>query len=161
MGPFTVTPDRETVSDFTLAVHTDNEAIMTVRPGLQNDVSGFLKPFTSAVRIWEHDIRHCLQCIDLSSCRIIRFQLVVHRTIVNSMMINATFLFSYFNTLIAKCIFLLTYIGLDVNTSEFGECCNHFLLPRVGREQDLSLRPLRPFGFEGRTLGHPYRRTGE
>ncbi|XP_063593053.1 glutamate receptor ionotropic, kainate glr-3-like [Penaeus indicus] len=46
LGPFTITPQRETVVDFTVAVHNDNKAILTVRPGLQSDVSGFLKPFT-------------------------------------------------------------------------------------------------------------------
>ncbi|XP_069995853.1 probable glutamate receptor [Penaeus vannamei] len=50
LGPFTITPQRETVVDFTMAVHNDNKAILTVRPGLQSDVSGFLKPFT--LEVW-------------------------------------------------------------------------------------------------------------
>ncbi|XP_064111334.1 probable glutamate receptor [Macrobrachium nipponense] len=50
MGPFTITPQRETVCNFVLPVHNDNKAILTVRPGLTNDLSGFLKPF--AVEVW-------------------------------------------------------------------------------------------------------------
>ncbi|XP_069995852.1 probable glutamate receptor [Penaeus vannamei] len=46
LGPFTVTPQRESVSDFTVSVHNDNQAIMLIRPGIQNDLSGFLKPFS-------------------------------------------------------------------------------------------------------------------
>ncbi|XP_042204171.1 glutamate receptor-like [Homarus americanus] len=50
LGPFTVTPQREGAIDFTLAVHSDNQAIFMVRPGLQNDITGFLKPFT--LEVW-------------------------------------------------------------------------------------------------------------
>ncbi|XP_068216605.1 glutamate receptor ionotropic, kainate glr-3-like [Palaemon carinicauda] len=50
LGPFTITPQRETVCNFLLPVHNDNKAILTVRPGLTNDLSGFLKPFT--VEVW-------------------------------------------------------------------------------------------------------------
>ncbi|KAG7156380.1 Glutamate receptor U1-like 4 [Homarus americanus] len=51
LGPFTVTPQREGAIDFTLAVHSDNQAIFMVRPGLQNDITGFLKPFTLEVKL--------------------------------------------------------------------------------------------------------------
>ncbi|XP_045589658.2 glutamate receptor-like [Procambarus clarkii] len=50
LGPFAVTPQREEAIDFSLAVHTDNQAIIMIRPGLQNDISGFLKPF--ALEVW-------------------------------------------------------------------------------------------------------------
>ncbi|XP_069995848.1 glutamate receptor ionotropic, kainate 1-like [Penaeus vannamei] len=49
VGPFTITPERETVCDFSWPVHSDNLALIMVRPGLQNDVSGFLKPFSWVV----------------------------------------------------------------------------------------------------------------
>ncbi|XP_047490891.1 probable glutamate receptor [Penaeus chinensis] len=50
LGPFTVTPQRQSVSDFTVSVHNDNQAIMLIRPGIQNDLSGFLKPFS--LEVW-------------------------------------------------------------------------------------------------------------
>ncbi|XP_042858746.1 uncharacterized protein LOC122244837, partial [Penaeus japonicus] len=49
LGPFAVTPQREEACDFSMEVHSDNQAIIMVRPGLQNDLSGFLKPFTFQV----------------------------------------------------------------------------------------------------------------
>ncbi|XP_071549699.1 glutamate receptor-like [Panulirus ornatus] len=49
LGPFTVTPQRETISDFSEPLHNDNVALVTVRPGLESDVAGFLKPFTTKV----------------------------------------------------------------------------------------------------------------
>ncbi|XP_053634337.2 probable glutamate receptor [Cherax quadricarinatus] len=50
IGPFGVTDLRETVCDFSEPVHSENNAILMVRPTLQNDVSGFLKPF--AFEVW-------------------------------------------------------------------------------------------------------------
>ncbi|XP_068216603.1 glutamate receptor 4-like [Palaemon carinicauda] len=50
VGPFTITPERETACDFSRPVHSDNLAILMVRPGLVSDVSGFLKPFT--YKVW-------------------------------------------------------------------------------------------------------------
>nr|XP_045589652.1 glutamate receptor ionotropic, kainate 5-like [Procambarus clarkii] len=49
VGPFTITPERETVCDFSAAVHTDDLALLVIRPGLTNDISGFLKPFNPLV----------------------------------------------------------------------------------------------------------------
>ncbi|XP_068216600.1 glutamate receptor ionotropic, delta-2-like [Palaemon carinicauda] len=46
---FFITPPREIDADFTEAVHIDNEAILMVRPTLENDMTGFLKPFTTTV----------------------------------------------------------------------------------------------------------------
>ncbi|XP_064111335.1 glutamate receptor 1-like [Macrobrachium nipponense] len=50
VGPFTITPERETACDFSRPVHSDNLAILMIRPGLENDVGGFLKPFT--YKVW-------------------------------------------------------------------------------------------------------------
>ncbi|XP_069995849.1 glutamate receptor 4-like [Penaeus vannamei] len=50
LGPFAVTPQREEACDFSMEVHSDNQAIIMIRPGLQNDLSGFLKPFT--LQVW-------------------------------------------------------------------------------------------------------------
>lgn len=45
LGPFAVTAQREEDIDFSMAVLTDNQAIITTRPTLQEDVAGFLRPF--------------------------------------------------------------------------------------------------------------------
>ncbi|XP_071513089.1 glutamate receptor-like [Panulirus ornatus] len=50
LGPFAVTAQREDAVDFSMAVHSDNQAIIMVRPGLASDMLGFLKPFT--VEVW-------------------------------------------------------------------------------------------------------------
>ncbi|XP_042856725.1 glutamate receptor ionotropic, delta-1-like [Penaeus japonicus] len=49
MAPFFVTPQRESVCDFSVPVYTDSQAILMVRPTVESDVSGFIKPFTSEV----------------------------------------------------------------------------------------------------------------
>ncbi|XP_066976896.1 probable glutamate receptor [Macrobrachium rosenbergii] len=49
IAPFFITPQREEVCDFTIPVYIDNQAILMIRPTLQSDVSGFLKPFTMEV----------------------------------------------------------------------------------------------------------------
>ncbi|XP_053634333.2 glutamate receptor 2-like [Cherax quadricarinatus] len=49
VGPFTITPERETACDFSASVHTDDLAIMMTRPGLTNDISAFLRPFSLLV----------------------------------------------------------------------------------------------------------------
>ncbi|XP_068216708.1 probable glutamate receptor [Palaemon carinicauda] len=46
VGPFAVSRARETVCDFSAPVYAENMAILMVRPGIQSDLSGFLKPFT-------------------------------------------------------------------------------------------------------------------
>ncbi|KAG7156340.1 Glutamate receptor-like 14 [Homarus americanus] len=46
VGPFAVSRARETVCDFSEPVYSENMAILMVRPSLQSDLSGFLKPFT-------------------------------------------------------------------------------------------------------------------
>ncbi|XP_068216601.1 probable glutamate receptor [Palaemon carinicauda] len=50
IAPFFITPQREEVCDFTIPVYIDNQALLMIRPTLQSDVSGFLKPFT--VQVW-------------------------------------------------------------------------------------------------------------
>ena len=50
MGPFGVTDLRETVCDFSTPLYSENNAILMVRPTLQNDMAGFVKPFTGQVR---------------------------------------------------------------------------------------------------------------
>ncbi|XP_071530463.1 glutamate receptor ionotropic, kainate glr-3-like [Panulirus ornatus] len=50
LGPFTMTPQRATVCDFSFPLHHENFAIITQRPKLESDISGFLKPFT--VQVW-------------------------------------------------------------------------------------------------------------
>lgn len=50
LGPFAVTAQREEDVDFSMAVVTDNQAIITTRPTLQQDGAGFLRPFTLEVR---------------------------------------------------------------------------------------------------------------
>ncbi|XP_076068388.1 putative glutamate receptor [Oratosquilla oratoria] len=49
LGPFARTQSRETVSDFALPVCVDNIAILMVRPGIESDIAGFVKPFTFQV----------------------------------------------------------------------------------------------------------------
>ncbi|XP_066982154.1 probable glutamate receptor [Macrobrachium rosenbergii] len=49
VGPFAVSRARETVCDFAAPVYAENMAVLMVRPRLQNDLSGFLKPFTPVV----------------------------------------------------------------------------------------------------------------
>ncbi|XP_069995854.1 glutamate receptor-like [Penaeus vannamei] len=49
LGPFGVTPQRDVVCDFSEPVYSENNAILMVRPTLQSDMSGFLKPFTAQV----------------------------------------------------------------------------------------------------------------
>ncbi|XP_066976900.1 glutamate receptor-like [Macrobrachium rosenbergii] len=49
LGPFAVTYEREVAIDFSMAVDSDTQKIVMVRPGLENDMGGFLKPFTSQV----------------------------------------------------------------------------------------------------------------
>ncbi|XP_069943792.1 glutamate receptor-like [Cherax quadricarinatus] len=51
LGPFAVTPQRANAIDFSVAVHSDNQAIIMTRPTLQNDIAGFLKPFSKEVWI--------------------------------------------------------------------------------------------------------------
>ncbi|XP_071548117.1 glutamate receptor ionotropic, kainate glr-3-like [Panulirus ornatus] len=50
LGPFTMTPQRASVCDFSVPLHHENFAIITPRPKLQSDVLGFIKPFT--VQVW-------------------------------------------------------------------------------------------------------------
>lgn len=50
LGPFTITPQRETICDMTLPLSSENKAIMVERPRLRTDMAGFLKAFTSEVR---------------------------------------------------------------------------------------------------------------
>ncbi|MPC27970.1 putative glutamate receptor [Portunus trituberculatus] len=49
VGPFGVTDLRETVCDFSTPLYSENNAILMVRPTLQNDMAGFVKPFTGQV----------------------------------------------------------------------------------------------------------------
>ena len=49
LGPFSVTAQREEDIDFSMAVLRDNQAIITARPTLQEDMAGFLKPFNLVV----------------------------------------------------------------------------------------------------------------
>ncbi|XP_042204162.1 glutamate receptor ionotropic, kainate 4-like [Homarus americanus] len=48
LGPFIITSQRATVCDFVPLSH-ENWAILTPRPGLQSDVTGVVKPFTTQV----------------------------------------------------------------------------------------------------------------
>ncbi|XP_063840062.1 probable glutamate receptor [Scylla paramamosain] len=50
IAPFFVTPQRESVCDFSVTVFSDYQAILMQRPKLQSDVAGFIKPFT--VEVW-------------------------------------------------------------------------------------------------------------
>ncbi|XP_053634332.1 probable glutamate receptor [Cherax quadricarinatus] len=49
IAPFFVTPERESVCDFTTPVYSDSQAILMVRPAIQNDIFAFVKPFTPSV----------------------------------------------------------------------------------------------------------------
>ncbi|XP_050692919.1 glutamate receptor ionotropic, delta-2-like [Eriocheir sinensis] len=49
LGPFTITPQRETVSDFAVPLVSENKAIFMQRPRQETDVAGFLKPFKAEV----------------------------------------------------------------------------------------------------------------
>ena len=51
IAPFFVTPQRESVCDFSVAVYSDYQAILMQRPRLQSDVAGFMKPFSPEVRV--------------------------------------------------------------------------------------------------------------
>ncbi|XP_066982155.1 probable glutamate receptor [Macrobrachium rosenbergii] len=51
LGPFGVSASRATVCDFSVSVKTESTGIMIVRPTLQSDVTGFLKPFDLTVWI--------------------------------------------------------------------------------------------------------------
>lgn len=50
IGPFTITPQRETISDMSVPISGANKDIMMERPRLRTDMAGFLKPFTLEVR---------------------------------------------------------------------------------------------------------------
>ncbi|XP_071549682.1 glutamate receptor ionotropic, kainate glr-3-like [Panulirus ornatus] len=50
LGPFTITPQRTNICDFSIPLRHENFAILTPRPDLQNDMSGILKPFT--LQVW-------------------------------------------------------------------------------------------------------------
>ncbi|XP_071530822.1 glutamate receptor 2-like [Panulirus ornatus] len=50
LGPSSMSHQRETICDFSDPIVTDDFAILMIRPTLQNDVSGFLKPF--AMEVW-------------------------------------------------------------------------------------------------------------
>ncbi|XP_050692921.1 glutamate receptor-like [Eriocheir sinensis] len=49
VGPFGVTHLREEVCDFTESMYSENNAIFMVRPTLQTDMAGFVKPFSGTV----------------------------------------------------------------------------------------------------------------
>ena len=51
LGPFTITPQRETVSDMSMPLSSENKAIMVERPRARTDMAGFLKAFTIEVRL--------------------------------------------------------------------------------------------------------------
>ncbi|XP_071516707.1 glutamate receptor ionotropic, delta-2-like [Panulirus ornatus] len=50
LGPFAMTPQRSSVCDFSIPLVHESFAILTPRPRLESDVSGFLKPF--AAQVW-------------------------------------------------------------------------------------------------------------
>ncbi|XP_071549697.1 glutamate receptor ionotropic, kainate glr-3-like [Panulirus ornatus] len=50
LGPFTITPQRTNICDFSIPLRHENFAILTPRPRLESDMSGFLKPFT--LQVW-------------------------------------------------------------------------------------------------------------
>lgn len=50
IGPFTITPQRETICDMSVPISGANKDIMMERPSLRTDMAGFLKPFTLEVR---------------------------------------------------------------------------------------------------------------
>ncbi|XP_050693218.1 probable glutamate receptor isoform X2 [Eriocheir sinensis] len=49
VGPFGVSALRETVCDFSEPLYSENNAILMVRPTLQSDMEGFMKPFSGMV----------------------------------------------------------------------------------------------------------------
>lgn len=49
VGPFTITPQRETICDMSVPLSGANKAMMMERPRLKTDVTGFLKAFTLEV----------------------------------------------------------------------------------------------------------------
>nr|XP_053634336.1 glutamate receptor-like [Cherax quadricarinatus] len=49
LGPFTMTAERGSASDLSFPLNSDNKAILTVRPRVENDISAFLKPYTTEV----------------------------------------------------------------------------------------------------------------
>ncbi|XP_063840774.1 glutamate receptor U1-like [Scylla paramamosain] len=49
LGPFTITPQREAVSDFAIPLASENQAIIMQRPRQETDMGGFLKAFTMEV----------------------------------------------------------------------------------------------------------------
>lgn len=54
VGPFGVSALRETVCDFSEPLYSENNAILMVRPTLQSDMEGFMKPFSGMVRHSRH-----------------------------------------------------------------------------------------------------------
>ncbi|XP_063840049.1 glutamate receptor ionotropic, delta-1-like [Scylla paramamosain] len=50
LGPFTITPQRETISDMSMPLSSENKAIMVERPRVRTDMAGFLKAFT--IEVW-------------------------------------------------------------------------------------------------------------
>lgn len=50
VGPFGVSALRESVCDFSQPLYSENNAILMVRPTLQSDMAGFIKPFSGMVR---------------------------------------------------------------------------------------------------------------
>lgn len=68
VGPFTVTPQRETVSDLTYPLSGADKAILLARPKLDTDVAGFVKAFTYEVMSSTCDVLCCLvlACLLLS-----------------------------------------------------------------------------------------------
>ena len=50
VGPFTITPQREMISDMSVPLSGANKEMMMERPTLKTDVTGFLKAFTLEVR---------------------------------------------------------------------------------------------------------------
>ncbi|KAK8404103.1 hypothetical protein O3P69_000276 [Scylla paramamosain] len=63
VGPFGVTHQRESVCDFTDPMYSENNAILMVRPTLQNDMAGFVKPFSGKTHIPKRRIRLQRKCI--------------------------------------------------------------------------------------------------
>ncbi|MPC65412.1 Glutamate receptor 4 [Portunus trituberculatus] len=51
IGPFTITPQRETICDMSVPISGANKDIMMERPRLRTDMAGFLKAFTLEVRV--------------------------------------------------------------------------------------------------------------
>ncbi|MPC33531.1 Glutamate receptor ionotropic, delta-1 [Portunus trituberculatus] len=67
LGPFTITPQREAVSDFAIPLASENQAIIMQRPRQETDMGGFLKAFTTEVRRW---------CSIFFRCRILQVWLL-------------------------------------------------------------------------------------